>query len=149
MPTTNADKSTGPVQASQGTSLEEAAVRMEALLDPQTEDNENAETTAADAAPANAAGDSGSTDESVAADAQSEETPAPEEQADEAEATDETEEAPTTFDKDHRVTVVIDGKSQVIPLKEAIDGYQRQSDYSRKMEALKTDRQSLETELKA
>jgi len=47
---------------------------------------------------------------------------------------------------DTLVTVKIDGQTQKIPLKEALEGYQRQSDYSRKMGELKTERQSLEAE---
>lgn len=40
---------------------------------------------------------------------------------------------------DTMVTVKINGKTQSIPLKEALDGYQRNSDYTRKMQALKQD----------
>lgn len=54
---------------------------------------------------------------------------------------------------DTLVTVKIDGKAQQVTLKEALDGYQRQSDYSRKMQKLRdeavafqADRQQVEVE---
>ncbi len=54
---------------------------------------------------------------------------------------------------DTLVTVKIDGKTQQVTLKEALDGYQRQSDYSRKMQRLRdeatafqADRQQVEVE---
>jgi len=54
---------------------------------------------------------------------------------------------------DTLVTVKIDGKTQQVTLKEALDGYQRQSDYSRKMQKLRdeavafqADRQQVEAE---
>lgn len=54
---------------------------------------------------------------------------------------------------DTLVTVKIDGKAVEVPLKEALEGYQRQSDYSRKMQKLRdeavafqADRQQVEIE---
>lgn len=54
---------------------------------------------------------------------------------------------------DTLVTVKIDGKTEQVTLKEALDGYQRQSDYSRKMQRLReeatvfqADRQQVEVE---
>lgn len=54
---------------------------------------------------------------------------------------------------DTLVTVKIDGKTVEVPLKEALEGYQRQSDYSRKMQKLReesiafqADRQQVEVE---
>jgi len=54
---------------------------------------------------------------------------------------------------DTLVTVKIDGKTMEVPLKEALEGYQRQSDYSRKMQKLRdeavafqADRQQVEVE---
>lgn len=44
------------------------------------------------------------------------------------------------------VTVVVDGKAQQIPLEEAVKGYQRQADYSRKTAALAEDRRSFESD---
>lgn len=63
------------------------------------------------------------------------------------------EEADGGLKPDTLVTVKIDGKTQQVTLKEALDGYQRQSDYSRKMQKLReeqtafqTDRQQVEVE---
>ena len=47
---------------------------------------------------------------------------------------------------DTLVTVKIDGKTQQIPLKEALEGYQRQSDYSRRMNELRSEKQAVEAE---
>lgn len=47
------------------------------------------------------------------------------------------------------VTVKIDGKAVEIPLKEALEGYQRQADYSRRMNQLKEQRQQFDQEVAA
>jgi hypothetical protein len=47
------------------------------------------------------------------------------------------------------VTVKIDGKTQQIPLKEALEGYQRQSDYSRRMNQLREEKATFEQEFEA
>lgn len=47
------------------------------------------------------------------------------------------------------VTVTIDGKTQQVPLDEAVKGYQRQADYSRKTQALADERRSFESERRA
>jgi hypothetical protein len=44
------------------------------------------------------------------------------------------------------VTVKIDGKTMQVPLREALEGYQRQSDYSRNSVAIKQEKQKLEAE---
>jgi hypothetical protein len=44
------------------------------------------------------------------------------------------------------VTVKIDGKTEQIPLEEALKGYQRNADYSRKTQALAEDRKGFESE---
>jgi ubiquitin len=44
------------------------------------------------------------------------------------------------------VTVKIDGKTEQVPLEEAIKGYQRNADYSRKAQALAEDRKGFEAE---
>lgn len=76
-----------------------------------------------------------------------------------AEATDSTEEAESGTDEeggsaeslslDTLVTVKIDGKTQEIPLKEALEGYQRQSDYSRRMNELRQEKVSFEQQYEA
>ena len=62
-------------------------------------------------------------------------------------------EAESGLKPDTLVTVKIDGKTEQVTLKEALDGYQRQSDYSRKMQKLRdeaiafqADRQQVEVE---
>lgn len=50
------------------------------------------------------------------------------------------------LDLNRIVTVKIDGKTVEVPLKEALEGYQRQSDYSRNFNALRQEKQQLETE---
>ena len=44
------------------------------------------------------------------------------------------------------VTVKIDGKTEQVPLEEAVKGYQRNADYSRKMNALSEERRNFEAE---
>jgi hypothetical protein len=58
-------------------------------------------------------------------------------------AEDDAEDAPAL---DSLVTVKINGKTQKVTLKEAIDGYQRQADYQGKTQALAEQRKALETE---
>jgi hypothetical protein len=53
------------------------------------------------------------------------------------------------FDPDLMVTVKVDGKAEKIPLKEAIAGYQRQADYSRKTGQLAEERRSFQAEVQA
>lgn len=50
------------------------------------------------------------------------------------------------LDPNRLVTVKIDGKTVEVPLKEALEGYQRQSDYSRNFNQLRQEKQKLETE---
>ena len=65
------------------------------------------------------------------------------EAADDVEGSEDDQEA----DSDDRlVTVKIDGKAMQIPLKEALAGYQRNADYSRKTTALAEERRMLESE---
>jgi len=50
------------------------------------------------------------------------------------------------LDPNRLVTVKIDGKTVEVPLKEALEGYQRQSDYSRNFNALRHEKQQLDSE---
>lgn len=54
---------------------------------------------------------------------------------------------PNTWDwteyGDRHVTVKVDGQQQSVPLKEAMDSYMRQADYTRKTQELATERQRL------
>lgn len=62
------------------------------------------------------------------------------------EAAEDDEEKPEVeLSDDTLVTVKIDGKTQQITLKEAREGYQRQSDYSRRMNALREEQQQFDT----
>lgn len=125
---------------SQGIGISEAASKFEAILSGDTE-KQTPEPEAADESPA-------SEDEAEALDASSldDETPAP--------AGDEEEDAPATDEEDDNtsdpmdqlVTVKIDGKEEQVPLKEALAGYQRTADYSRKTMALAEERKQLHQE---
>lgn len=124
----------------QGIGLSEAASQFEAILSgsagKQTPDAETADESPADDQ-AEALDASDSEDETLADEASADD--------EEATATDEEEdEAPEP--QDQLVTVVIDGKEQQIPLKEAIAGYQRQADYSRKTMAVSELRKQVEAE---
>jgi hypothetical protein len=116
----------------QGPSLEDAAQAFEGLLD--REDGTPEPTEQADEAPDT---------EGVAAEAEAEETPA-DAGADEAEAaeTEDDTEAPDAKEP-AMVTVVIDGKTETVPLDEALKGYQRHRDYSRKTADLANERRQV------
>jgi hypothetical protein len=138
MPTATADKPIEP----QGPSLEEAALRIEGLLDLQdTEGNPDADDAAADAARTNG--------ESVAADAQSKETPQEEEGSDEVEASEEAESQEEVAEAPVTITVKLDGKTQTISAEEAANGYQRYADYTRKTEQLAAERKTIEEQAAA
>jgi hypothetical protein len=140
MPTTTADQPTP-----QGPSLEEAALRIEGLLDLQeTEGNPEPSADADDAAHTDGEG--------VAADAKTKETPAPEEtQEVEAEASEETESTETADEAPGEITieVKVDGKTKSISAEEAANGYQRYADYTRKTEQLAAERKEFEDHAKA
>jgi hypothetical protein len=125
---------------SQGIGLSEAASQFEALLSGDT-GKQTPEPKAADDPPAD-------DDQAEVLEASPEdETPADEAGAEgeEAPADDEdAEEAPDRMEE--LVTVKIDGKEEQIPLKEAIAGYQRQADYSRKTGMLAEMRKHVEAE---
>lgn len=124
---------------SQGIGLSEAANQLAAFLDgpadtqtpkPPAAEEGPADDDQAEALEASPAEDETPTDEVVA---EEEEAPANDEEADEA-----------SDPMDQLVTVKIDGKEQQIPLKEAVAGYQRQADYSRKTAAVAEERKALE-----
>lgn len=119
---------------SQGIGLSEAATQMAAFLDGPA-DNQTPQQPAADESPADDQA------EALEASPTEDETPAGETGAEEEEAPandEEAEDAPDPMDQ--LVTVKIDGKEQQIPLKEAVAGYQRQADYSRKTAAVAEER---------
>jgi hypothetical protein len=86
--------------------------------------------------------------EGVAAEAEPEETPADEAEPgeDEASEPDGTEQAET---EESLVTVRFDGKSEQIPLKEVIKGYQRHADYTLKTQELANERQKIVAQAQA
>ena len=121
----------------QGIGLTEAASQFEAFLSGDT-GKQTPEQDAADEGPAEEAEalEASATEDETLADeagAEEEEAPANDEEADEA-----------SLPLDALVPVVIDGKEQKIPLKEAIAGYQRQADYSRKTMAVSEMRKQVE-----
>jgi hypothetical protein len=126
----------------QGIGISEAANQLGALLSGET-GKQTPEQDAADESPA-------ADDATEALDASHavDETPADEagdEGDEEAPANDEdTEEASDPMDQ--LVTVKIDGKEEQIPLREALDGYQRKADYSRKTMAVAEMRKQVEAE---
>lgn len=126
---------------SQGIGLSEAANQFEAILSGDTGKQTPEPDAADDESPALDQA------EALEASASEDETLADEASADEDEATANDEEADEASDpQDQLVTVVIDGKEQQIPLKEAIAGYQRQADYSRKTMAVAEMRKQIEQE---
>jgi hypothetical protein len=64
----------------------------------------------------------------------------------EVEAADESEGSENAEPEVQLVTVTVNGKSEQIPLEEAVKGYQRQADYSQKTAALAEDKRSFEAE---
>ena len=66
------------------------------------------------------------------------------EESDSVEATEEDDSEDDS--QDQFVTVKIDGKTQQIPLKEALAGYQRQADYQRKTQAVAIERRAVDEE---
>jgi hypothetical protein len=109
------------------------------------EDNQDAEADQAveEKAPAD-------TDAGVAAETKSEETTADEAEPDKAEAAEADEDAEATeTEQPQMVTIKIDGKTETVPLEEALQGYQRHRDYSRKTADLANDRRTLGEQAKA
>ena len=129
--------------ANNATGLTDAANSIEAMLAGEMPDNE----TPTGKAPSNEA----PTDEVEAFEAhlegeetaEGDDTPdvAPEEEA----ATDDTE-VEAEEPEAQLVTITVNGKTEQVPLEEAVKGYQRQVDYSRKTAALAEERKSFESE---
>jgi hypothetical protein len=128
-------------QPAQGPSLEDAARSIEGLLDLE-EGNQDTADQADERAPA-------ATDEGVAAEAETEETDAQADpdKADAADTDDDTE--ATDTEQPQMVTIKIDGKTETVPLDEALQGYQRHRDYSRKTADLANERRQVDEQAKA
>jgi len=134
MPTTTVDR------PAQGPTLEEAAERIEGLLDLR-EGNQTLSGTADTEVPAE-------DDEGVAAEDKPQETPGDQPGPGEAEAPEADDQPEATDQKDPLYTVHVDGKPEQITLQEALHGYQRFADYSRKTANLANDRRKLEEQVK-
>lgn len=131
---------------SQGTGLAEAASQFEALLSgdtgkqtpkPSREENAPAE----DAEALEALSDEDETldeDEALPADAEDASEDSSEDEDAAADEEGEADEEADPMDALH--TVKIDGKEEQVPLKELLNGYQRQADYTRKTMALQNER---------
>lgn len=124
--------------------LAEAADRFAALMDAPAAQPEPAKKKEANAeveeteAPADTVDETTSEDEEAPDEGSSEE-----EETEDVGATDDEQE---DISDDTLVTVKIDGKTQQITLKEAIAGYQRNADYSKKMQAVAETRRAVEAE---
>ena len=133
--------STNTDTPAQGIGLSEAASQLAAILDGPA-DNQTPEQDAADESPAIE-----DQAEALEASTSEDETPAEEAGAEDEEAAANDEDADEASDPmEQLVTVKIDGKEEQIPLKEAIAGYQRQADYSRKTAAVSEMRKQIEAE---
>ena len=121
-----------------GIGLSEAASQFEALLSGDT-GTQTREQDAADESPA-------SEEDAEALEASSEDETPPEEEGteDEEAAANEEEDDETSDPMEQLVTVKIDGKEEQVSLKEALAGYQRQADYSRKTAAVSEMRKQVE-----
>lgn len=136
----NTDKPT------QGPGLDDAANAFAALMDaperdtPQEEPEEEVDAEAQDDAEALDAEDDAEGDEDLDNDEDDDEGD------DEADANDE-EDDDESDDEPELYTVKIDGKEEKVSLEEALKGYQRQADYTRKTQALSEKEKTLQTEM--
>jgi hypothetical protein len=143
-----------------GIGLSEAAARFEAILTPETDNQADTDS----ATPTEEV----ATEEVAAADTSTEETPAEDDDAalvneldneegedgeaetGEEEATDEDAEAEEAADPLKQLfTVKIQGKEEQVSLEEALKGYQRNADYTRKAMALAEEKKAFEPEREA
>lgn len=140
---------------SNDTGLDAAAAAIEALLTPDTGDNQ---TTRSQGRAKAEVDDSDEDDETEALQSEADDETPDDADADDADADadesddDDGDDEATTTDLDPlttKVTVQVDGKAAEITLDEAIKGYQRQADYSRKTQALSEERRNLDAERQA
>lgn len=136
---------TAPASVSTGT-VEEAASKIEALLSGKKPDKRQAAPTAeaAEAAPEAPVAEEADTEdlplETTASDEDDEADAPHPETDDEAESSDE----PEPF-----YTVKINGKEEQVTLKEALNGYQRQQDYTRAKQEFAAEKREFSSELDA
>src|SRR5262245_28893611 len=139
MPTTATDSPAPARRPPQGPTLEEAAERMEGLLELReasqgTQPDTDAEHQQRDETKPQVADDQPVEGEEAEAEAQ--ETPPAQEAEAEAEAPEVEEQPKGAISEDQLVTVRVDGKPQQVTLKEALEGYSRTQDYSAKTASL-------------
>jgi len=123
--------STGTAQATG--SMPDIVSAFDSLLTPEEDKQEGAEATETKETEAQAEGTEASQEGET--EAQAEEQPESEETEEQAQPA-----------ADSKFTVRIDGKDEQVPLSELLAGYSRQSDYTRKTQALATDRKAFEQE---
>lgn len=135
---------------SQGIGLSEAASQLGALLSgdtgkqtPKPRSEEIAPADDAEALEATSSEDETLEDDEAPAADDSDEASDEGSEDDEAAAEDDGEADDEADPMDALYTVKIDGKEAQVPLKELVNGYQRQADYTRKTMALQAERQSL------
>lgn len=133
-------------------SMEDAGAALSSLLNPEGDNQGEAEATTDQDEEADAEGSEEQTEEGTETESDQEGT---EDEEDSEEESDEDEE-PGSDEDDQRgkrpgrlYTVRIDGKDERISESELIAGYSRQSDYTRKTQALANDRKQVEQESEA
>lgn len=125
---------------SQGIGISEAATQFESILAGTTENQTSGrEDASEDESPADQA-------EALEASPSDDETPADAGAEDEEAAANDEDAEEASDQSEQLVTVKIDGKEEQITLKEAIAGYQRQADYSRKTAHVAELRKQVEAE---
>lgn len=122
--------------------VDTAAHGFAALLSDDLEDKEPSETQPTQESPAS---------ESDEAEASTEQAEAEDTTAETDENAEEAEETPelTTLDPNTKVRVTIDGQEHEVTLDEALKGYSRQADYTRKTQELANQRKAQEAEFQA
>jgi len=108
---------------------------------PEQETNEAADAEVEQTEATDSEGDYDSSDEVEAA---SDDATSDDDDAEEYEQAEDADQEQTSDDM--LVTVKIDGKTEQITVKEAVDGYQRQADYQRKTQALAEEKRGFEAE---
>ncbi|CAB4125060.1 hypothetical protein UFOVP62_56 [uncultured Caudovirales phage] len=128
--------------APQATGIQGAALAFESLLAGASSDTETTQTEAtSETTPAQEDGA-----EALVGESDGDETPADEADGPEVDAATDEGDPEDAEPEPQLVTVKIDGKTEQVSLEEAAKGYQRQVDYSRKMDALSEDRKGFEAE---
>lgn len=131
--------STTGTAESTGSGIQDVVSSIESLLDPPEEDTQGDDEAQADESEEGA-------DE--AADTEESEEQGAEDEADEADADPEADEGEEqqAAPADQKFTVKVDGKDTTVTREELIAGYSRQSDYTRKTQALANERKTFEQE---